>query len=469
MNVIQKNKKTLLYLGIAIFTLFVVSAYLIYPFSLVNGDGPPPLPSGETITMSYYPTLQSIPSPDTDGTLYLSWNSIENALAYQVYYKKSSGNWISKITLSTTYVLRFLGEGDFSIMVRGYNNIGYSNWSPIKYVTVEFPEDEPPPDPPDAPTLNLVILATNTDDQLYLNWNAITGAVSYQIYMSKDGGAFDPIKTTTNIFYTTDELTDGNYDFKVKTYKDGLYSDDSNVESYVLSIPTAPNKPILDAITPTLSDDGLIRLDWDTVDNANKYYVYRAKNGGEFDPLEEIFIQIYYDDVIEFDGNYSYRVKAGNDVGYSDYSNEQSVVVQLIAIPESPIMNPLTYTTVNGITTIQLSWSEVDCDSYNVYRKIDTGNYILIEENLISTSYSEALTDAGVYFYRVSATNICGESEMSDFTSIGIIEDREPIVRGEEPEEPPIEPTDYTMLYVLIVVLVVLAVPVLILMKRKKR
>lgn len=469
MNIKQKNKRPLLYLGVAIFVLFVVSVYTIYPFQLVNGDEPPPLPSSEMITMHYHPTLQSIPSPDADGTLYLRWNSIENALAYQVYYKKSSGNWISKLTLDTTYWLRNLGEGDYSIMVRGYDNIGYSDWSPIEYITVEFPEEQPPPPPPDAPELNSISPSLDEDGEVYLSWNAITGAVSYQIYMSKDGGSWDNIATISTIYYTTDALTDGNYRFKVISYNSVDYSADSNVESVVVAIPTAPNKPILIAITPALSDDGIIRLDWDAVDNANKYALYRAKDGGELVPLIQNSTQIYYDDVIEFDGNYSYQVKAGNDVGYSDFSNERTVVVQLI-VPDSPIMNELTYTTISGITRIQLSWSEVDCDSYNVYKKIGAGDYILIGENLALTIYSEDLTGVGVYFYRVSAVLGNKESEMSDFTSIGITEDREPIVRDhEEIEEPLTEPTDYTMTYIL-VVLGVLAVPVvLILVKRKKR
>ena len=323
---------------------------------------------------------------------------------------------------------------------------------------------------PYTPVLEPIDPEVDNDGSVYLEWGSIPGVTWYRLRMKKGDERWETITITQNTYFTKIGLTDGTYRFIVA----GMDSNNvtvtflSNEVHVTVLISEVPDEPVLNAITPALSDDGEIRLEWNAVDDADRYEIYRAKNGGAFDPLIEVLNQNYYDDVIEIDGNYSYEVKAGNNVGYSNFSNEQTVVVQLIAIPESPTMNQLTYTTVNGITTIRLSWSEVDCDSYNVYRKINGGDYVLIE-NVFTTGYSEALTDAGMYFYRVSATNIRGESEMSDFTSIGISEDREPIVRGEEPEEPPIEPIDYTMLYFLFIALGVLAVPVLILVKRKKR
>ena len=479
MSVKQKNKKPLLYLGVAIFILCVVAFVSIRPFGYDpgnggNGDELPEPPEPVVITIVGTPELEEIsPTVDPDGFIYLRWSTIELVDVYQLYMSTDGGSWEQiKLTASRVFITSQLTDGDYRFKVRGYNVAGYTYMSNTRSVTVIIPPPPPPPpDPPDSPILNS-IESPNTDGSISLSWNSVSGADGYNLWMEKNGVDGEIIYSTpeeTDYVYETQE--DGDYEFKVRAYTfesvGTLYSAYSDSKSVTVSIELpVPIEPVLNAITPALSNDGLIGLDWDAIDDADRYEIYRAENGGDFDPLIEISNKTYYDDLIEIDGTYTYKVKAGNDNGYSGFSNEESVIVQLLSVPESPIINELTYTTISGVITIQLSWSGVDCDSYNVYRKINDGDYILIKE-VFSIGYSEALTDYGVYFYRVSATNICGESEMSDFTSIGVIEDREPIVRG---EEPPIEPpTDYTMIYVLLVVLGVLAVPVLILIKRKKK
>ena len=455
--------------------LLIVTIISVIPFAIVDTNGgtptpPPPPPPDPIVVLPTTPTLQPIPSPDSDGSIYLGWNTITGAISYQMYMSKDGASWqLIKTTGAIAFVHHGLTNGNYRFKVRAYNSAGYSAYSNIRSVIVSISEPDPVPDPiPDAPTLQS-IPSPDTDGIIYLSWNSITGAVSYQVYMSKDGGSWESVVTTLTS-YTYSDLTDGTYEFKVRSYNSVDYSVDSNVESVVVSIPTVPIEPVLEIISSDPSITGLIRLEWNVIDEADRYVIHRSENEGAFSPLIEVFIQIYYDDVIEIDGTYTYKVKAGNDNGYSDFSNEESVVVQLLVLipPESPTMNNLTYSTIDEDVIVQLSWSEVDCDNYNVYRSIDFGSYVLIGENVFSTGYSDTLTDVGVYFYRVSAINVDGESELSNPTTIGIQEEGEPIVDLDTDEEPPITPTNYTMLYVLIA-LGILAVPVVILVKKRKR
>lgn len=408
------------------------------------------------------PILKTIiPSTSIDGIINLNWNDVSGADRYIVY--RSDDGWSTiGFTKSNIYESCYEDtietDGVYSYKVKAGNVVVYSDFSNAETVTVEIPVV------PDSPTLyEITYELIDYGVEISVTWSEVD-CDNYYLYKSVDGGVYNIIYPIIEVNYYDDLVyIDGTYSYKVKAGNNAGTSDFSNEQSVTVQLLGVPDDPILSVIIPALSSDGLIRLEWNCVISADRYYVYRAKNGGAFDPLIEVFNQVYYDDVIEVGGTYMYKVKAGNDAGISGFSNDQSVTVQLLDVPEPPIMNELTYTTVSGVTTIQLSWSDVDCESYNVYRKINDGNYILIA-NVFSIGYSEALTEVGVYFYRVSATNICGESEMSDFTSIAIREDEEPIVRKQE--EPP---TDYTMTYILLVVLGVLAVPVVIILVKKKK
>ena len=326
------------------------------------------------------------------------------------------------------------------------------------------------PDPPlpvvitisSTPVLQTISPAIDPDGTISLVWSIISEAEAYQVYMSKNNGEWQLIKITGVFAYVKSGLTNGNYRFKVRGYNSEGYTPMSNVRSVVVSIPLPdpiPDAPDLSLKINSPSTDGEIKLEWNSVSGATMYTLFYFKDGGSLDILKQDFSENYYDYSVLEDGVYFYKVKAGNSEGYSDYSNEVSVTVQLAGVPDVPVMNQITHEIIDDTIIIYLDWEEVDCDNYNVYRSIDYGDYEPIVDGLTLTSYSETLIESGVYKYKVSAVNEHGESELSVFVTIEITEDGEPV-----------EPVDYTMTYILLVVLGVLIIPVaIILVKRKKR
>lgn len=317
---------------------------------------------------------------------------------------------------------------------------------------------DPPPDPPPDPVV--VILSTpvlqsipspDNDGDILLVWNIISEAIGYQVYMSKDGGAWILIKTTGNFAYVHYGLTNGVYSFKVQAYNSAGYSAFSSIRSVTVSLPDPdpiiiiPDEPILEDIIPNPNINGEINLQWDSISGATVYTIYRSKDGGSLETLEANFEENSYTDLVSENGVYSYKVKAGNSEGYSGYSNEKSVTVQLTNIPTNPIMNQITYDIINETVEVHLDWDGVICESYNVYRSVNYGDYTLIEENIISTSYSDLLTETGVWLvsYSVSAVNGHGESGLSNPMSVNINPEGEPLA-------------DYTMLYTLLSILLTL-------------
>ena len=228
--------------------------------------------------------------------------------------------------------------------------------------------------------------------------------------------------------------------------------------------PLPDTDPLVEPVLKMISSPsftGEIDISWSSVSDADDYGVYRSDDGVSYDYLGIVDTNSYDDSIAE-DGTYYYKVKAGNEGGYSGFSNIKKVTVDIPDVPDVPEAYKITYEIVDSGISITVSWSEVICETYNLYRAIvsdtkDTG-YELIEEDITSTSYSVVLTnDIAKYFYKVSAVNDLGESEQSNPTTINITDE------GVD------EPDDYTWLYVLLGVLGVAVVPVVILTRKKKK
>lgn len=543
MKQLNKKSKRIVFFSIVIISiLLAMSAGSMIPLAMEEGDGggddPDPLPDDDTNPpppelVPNAPTLQSIsPNPDPDGSVYLQWNAPTGATGYKIYMSKNSGTWqLIKTTSVIATVKSGLTNGAYRFKVQAYNAIGFSPHSNIRSVTISIP---PPVILP--PMLSPISPTTDTDGYITLSWSSVSGATAYAVYKNKDGGAWQLVLNTGATSKVVQISVNGNYGFKVKASGPAGTSGFSNLQSVTVSIPDPiqiPSAPILNTISPSVDYDGTILLDWNDVVGADAYKVYRnlefglvrliasgvkesrytdsvevgkwyyrieatneagdspKSNYGEVtvssgtDPdllpetpvlnpivpnpdidgiitlswstliathfgisIDTLFIvpsppggisydvfvcgvligsttETTYTDEITLDGVYDYKIRARNAYGVSRFSNVESVVIDIYEeeeeeelVPDSPILNVLTYTIDGEEVEISLSWSVVDCNSYNVYKSVDGGSYVLIQSNLVLTTYSEVLTDVALYSYKITAENEHGVSELSNPTSI---------------------------------------------------
>ena len=193
---------------------------------------------------------------------------------------------------------------------------------------------------PSAPT-NLTATAGNGQDTL--NWNASSGATSYNVYRgtSSGGESSTPIATgLTGTSYTNTGLTNGTtYYYKVAAVNSAGTSGMSNEAS---PTPTggAPAAPT--GLTAT-GGNATVSLTWTGSSGATSYGVYRGtSSGGEGSSAIGTSTGVSYTDNSVTNGTlYYYTVKAVSSGGTSGASNEA------------------TATPIGGLTAVY----QIDCGS----------------------------------------------------------------------------------------------------------
>ncbi|MBS3820016.1 fibronectin type III domain-containing protein, partial [bacterium] len=158
-----------------------------------------------------------------------------------------------------------------------------------------------------------------------------------------------------------------------------------------------------------------IELTWtDNSDNESGFEIERTTDGQTFTVSANT--TSYTDTNLNENTTYSYRVRAYNDAGYSDYSNEASATTPTCdsEAPEAP--SGLTAKQPGRAPKVVLEWNDnsTNEDGFKIYR--DGTHYATVGSN--TTSYEDNNISSGEkYTYQVCAYNDYGES-CSDTVSI---------------------------------------------------
>ena len=131
---------------------------------------------------------------NTTGGIKISWNKVDGAYGYRLYYKPASGGWKRfKDTTATsftdsgvspnrteTYTIRCIDKNGNTIS--GFNSNGWSK----KYT-------------PAAPTISKL---ENTSGGIKISWNKIAGVYGYRLYYKTSSGGWKRFKDTTSTSFT---------------------------------------------------------------------------------------------------------------------------------------------------------------------------------------------------------------------------------------------------------------------------
>jgi uncharacterized protein (DUF1800 family) len=349
-----------------------------------------------------------------DKQVLLTWNAVAGAASYNVYRGTSANGEASTPVMTGITALTFTNTGltngtTYFFKVAAVNSTttsGMSNEASAKPVApVLLP----------APT---GLAAVAGDKQVVLTWNAVAGALSYNVYRgtSANGEASTPVMTgVMALTFTNTGLTDGTtYFFKVAAVNANGAGDKSNE---AIAEPVAP--VLLPAPTglAAVAGDKQVVLTWTAVAGALSYDVYRgtSANGEASTPVMTGVTALTFTNTGLTDGTtYFFKVAAVNANGAGDKSNEASA--KTVAPPPPPA--PTGLAAVAGDKQAVLTWTaSTGATSYNVYRGTSANGEAsspVMTGVTALTFTNTGLTNGTTYFFKVAAVNANGTSDKSN-------------------------------------------------------
>jgi len=305
--------------------------------SIGGGGSPPPAPTGLVATPG-------------NAQVSLSWNASTGATSYNVKRSTTSGGPYTTIATGVTATnftnTQLVNGTTYFFVVTAVNAAGESGNSNQASAT---PLGTPPP----APT---GLTATPGNAQVTLNWNASSGASSYNVKRSTtNGGPYTTIATgVTSTSFTNTGLTNGTtFFFVVSAVNSAGESGNSNQASATpqLSVPPAPTNL---AATP---GDAQVSLSWNASSGATSYNVKRSTtSGGPYTTIATGVTSTSFTNTGLTNGTtFFFVVSAVNSAGESGNSNQASATPQppsagdIFVAPNGTDSNP---GTMNAPTTL---------------------------------------------------------------------------------------------------------------------
>lgn len=258
-----------------------------------------------------------------DGQITISWNKVEGATSYNVYFSNlpsvapATATRAGGIT-ATSYVHTALKNNSmYYYIVTAENASGEG-----------LPSGEtgarPKATPPAAPT---GVAAVSGGDRITVKWEPVQGAASYTVYFSERPelakAQGNKVAGITSASYEHTELNKGVMYYYVVTASSGAGESQPSAESGAM-LQTLP--PATPTGVAAAGGEGKITVRWNAVAGATSYNVYYATGTGTAKAkgkrVSGIKTTSYRHDDVKKKAMYYYVVTAVNDEGESSASGE---------------------------------------------------------------------------------------------------------------------------------------------------
>jgi hypothetical protein len=308
----------------------------------------------------------------------LSWDGVADAAGYDIEVDGTitdNGN-------STIFVHQGLNPlTEHAYRVRAKNAGGISNWSPAMTVTTL-------PYPPETPTN---ITTQITKNSVTLDWSEVDGADAYELEV--DGLVVDNGKSISYVHEGLEPLSGHTYRVRAKNLGG------KSPWSTPIDITTHPEEPDLPNNVMTTAGEDEITVTWYKVPHAESYEV-------EVDGRTVVTVTDpqFIHQGLQPDSTHSYRVRAKNISGYSEWSSS----VTMRTFPEGDGTTALTNViAIVTNTDITISWDTV---APNAQYEIEVDGELL--DNGSDTIYNHGgLGPKEYHSYRIRLKNETGSGE----------------------------------------------------------
>ena len=279
----------------------------------------------------------------------LSWKKVDAATGYAIY---RDGELLTTVTAVTYADTTAAIDTQYSYAVQALGKTEDLNGSLSKAVSVTSGIAKPK-----------LTGKVNAEGQPILTWDAVEGAVKYEIYRStKSSKSYKLVATVETLTYGDYAFAAGTaYYYKVKAI--GAVS--KSAESSYVKLTGKCATPVISA---EAGQSGKSKISWEKVTGAKQYTVYRATSeNGKYSKLGTTKSNTYEDKKAAVGKTYFYKVIANGSKssGNSAYSNIVSCSVRLAA-PKIKSYGP---SDTQGDPLI--SWEKVSgAKGYRILRKL---------------------------------------------------------------------------------------------------
>jgi alpha-tubulin suppressor-like RCC1 family protein len=369
---------------------------------------------GESLASTQVSAVPQVPTPGVpsgvsaaggNAQVTVTWDAVAGASSYSIYWSTTAGAKGTRISgiPGTSYTHAGLANGvAYYYVICAVNDGGESLASTQVSATPQVP----------SPGVPSGVSAAGNNAQVTVNWNAVSGAKSYNIYWSTTAGVTTAAGTkeaSVSMPYTHTGLTNGTtYYYIVTAVNDG---GESLASTQVSATPQVPLPDAPSGIS-AVGGNAQVTVSWNAVSGANSYNIYYTTTSG-VTPLNGTKISSvsspYTISGLTYGSTYYFVITAVNSRGEGATSPEVGIVLQLPA-PRNPSAIP-------GTNKVTLSWESVPgAASYSIYYSTSP-NVTTSDQKItgiLSPSYVHAgLTPRTTYYYRISSVKDNLESSLS--------------------------------------------------------
>jgi len=248
----------------------------------------------------------------------LTWTGSSGATGYYVKRSATTGGPYTTLTPYPT-APTFTDTGltnstKYYYVVSAYNSYGQSGNSTEVSATPLLP----------VPTAPTGLTATAGSGQVVLNWNASSGATSYNVKRSTTSGSETQLATATTTSYTDNAVTNGTkYYYVVSAVNSSGESGNSTEASATPQAPASP--PAAPTGLQAAAGNTQVSLTWNASSGATSYHVKRSTTSGSgYTQIAAPAVTSYTDTGLSNGTTYYYVVSALNAAGESANSAQAS-------------------------------------------------------------------------------------------------------------------------------------------------
>ena len=337
---------------------------------------------------------------NTTTGIKITWDKVEGAEKYRVFYKTAGGSWTGIAnTTSTSYTWTDAKSGTkYAFTVRCIDNAGnYTSGYDATGKSITYIA---------APKLSAV---KNTATGVNITWGKVAGAAKYRVFYKTGNGSWTGIANTTATSYTWTGAKSGTkYTFTVRCLdKDGNYI--SSFDSTGKSI-TYIAAPKLSAVKNTATG---VNITWGKVAGAAKYRVFYKTGNGSWTGIANTTATSYTWTGAKSGTKYTFTVRClDKDGNYISSFDSTGKSITYVAAPKLSAVK-------NTATGVNITWGKVTgAAKYRVFYKTAGGSWTGIA-NTTATSYTWTGAKSGTkYTFTVLCLDKNG-NYISSFDSTG--------------------------------------------------